>query len=59
MMEGGFLPPSLLAAKMYNSDVSVKGLCEQCVADSQPDIDAVFANNYSIRIPDTGFAEQF
>jgi hypothetical protein len=26
---------------------------------TQPDIDAVFANNYCIQIIETGFAEQF
>jgi hypothetical protein len=37
----------------------VLSLCENCVADSQPDVDAVFANNYCLQIIETGFAEQF
>jgi hypothetical protein len=53
---GRLLPSSLLAAKMYITDVSVKDIVRIV---SQPDIDNVFANNSFIQIPETGLAEQF
>jgi hypothetical protein len=51
IMKSHFLPSFLLVAKTYNTALfSVSTL-------SQPDIDAVFANNYCNQITETGSAE--
>jgi hypothetical protein len=43
--------------KIYNTVVSVKGRSENCdAALPNPDIDAVFANNYGIQVTETASA---
>jgi hypothetical protein len=61
MMEGpggaNFLPSSLLSAKMYNTDVSVKGYYVSTV--SQPDTMQLLGNSNCFQMTKTGFAEWF
>ncbi len=57
ILQSRLLLSSLLAAKVYNTVFSVK--CNVWKNKTQPDIEAVFENNFYIQMIETGFAELF